>query len=269
MSEDIFFWRQDKALGNFGDALTLLFLKRLFIGDRLYPGHVQHLVGSVITVNRLEIVRRDAQAAGLPEGRALFWGCGKKDGERLPPDLQRQCRFLGIRGTLSRDALGLPRDTPLGDSALLLPRVYQPRHNAQASGKILWIPHVHHEDPGEQDLDGCPDYLVRRPSIPNSAEACEAFIDGIASARFVMANAMHAAIVALAYGTPFAFWSGSGINVPFKWQDFTSAFGLTLDFHRTYGEAAAAYDRTRPDRAFANLDLEPLLKVAPYGISGR
>ncbi|SHM67522.1 Glycosyltransferase involved in cell wall bisynthesis [Sphingobium sp. YR657] len=259
-----FFWRKDKSLGNFGDALTLVFLDRLFDGDCLYPSHSVHLIGSVITPARLEAVRKAGRAAGDENGRALFWGCGKKDGLPLDQSDARRCIFLGTRGILTRDALGLPRSTPLGDPALLLPRFYSPKHDAAVSGKVLWVPHVHYGNPTERDLDGCPAHVVMSPSIPNTADACERFIDAIISARFVMANAMHAAAVALAYGVPFAFWPGDGINVPFKWRDLISPLGMELDFHRTYASGHAAYERMRPDRAFASLDLQALLDVAPY-----
>lgn len=147
--------------------------------------------------------------------------------------------------------------------------MYQPRHDPETTGKVLWVPHFHHEDPSEAELESCPDYVVKRPAIPNTVEACERFIDAIASAHFVMANAMHAAVVALAYGVPFAFWSGSGINISFKWRDLTSAFGLELEFHKTFHKAQAAFDAVRPDRAFAELDLSPLLAQTPYPLRDR
>lgn len=264
--ENVFFWLQDQPLGNFGDALTLLFLKRLFAGDCLYPDRSVHLVGSVITPPRLRNVQKMSSISGDGRGLALFWGCGKKDALPLPREARERSLFLGVRGTHTRDALGLPRSTPLGDSAFLIPKIYHPRHDAEVAGKILWVPHLHHADPTEADLNECPDFLVKRPAIPNTAEACEAFIDAITSARFVMANAMHAAVIALAYGIPFAFWSGSGINVPFKWTDLTSAFGMKLDFFERFHEGQAAFDRMRPDRAFAELDLAPLLGEQPYAL---
>jgi hypothetical protein len=153
---------------------------------------------------------------------------------------------------------------PLGDTALLLPRFYRPKPDAEAAGKVLWVPHVHHPDPGEADLADCPDYLIKRPAIPNSAEACERFIDSIASARFVMANAMHAAVVALAYGVPFAFWGGRAVNHPFKWADFTSAVGFEMEFYNGFCNGLRAFERIRPDRCFSAMDLNPLLDVAPF-----
>jgi hypothetical protein len=265
MAPSVFFWRQEEEIGNFGDALTLLYRERLFTDRCLFGAGSLHLVGSVITPHRLKQAKRDGYRPNDWQGRAIFWGCGKKDGDPLAPELQRGAIFLGVRGTLSRDALGLPRAaTPLGDTALLLPRFYTPRPDARTAGRVLWVPHFHHEDPTPEALAETPDHCVMRPAIPNTVEACERFVDAIASARFVMANAMHAAVVALAYGVPFAFWRGSAINHPFKWADFTSGVGFDLPFCDSVQEGRALFERVRPDRAFAEVNLKPLLDVAPY-----
>lgn len=242
-------------------------LHRLTLGQRQRQhrrNRALHLVGSVISPDRISRSMRTGVTRNDNLGRAIFWGCGKKTNEALPPELQRRGLFLGVRGTLSRSVLDRPRHTPLGDTALVLPRFYAPKPDAEASGKVLWVPHVHHDTVSAADLEGCPDAVVRSPAIPNSAEACEAFIDAIASARFVMANAMHAAIVALAYGVPFGFWGGRSINHPFKWADFASGVGFEMAFAQSFAEAERIYNRVRPDRAYAAMDLKPLMDVAPY-----
>lgn len=265
MAADVFFWLKDKETGNFGDALTLLYLARLFEPDCLFTAGSLHLVGSVITENRLKVARRKGQPGSDWSGRPIFWGCGKKDAQPFAPELQRPAIFLGVRGPLSRDVLELSRShTPLGDTALLLPCCYQPRHDPRTSGKVLWVPHFHYADPTPDQLDAAPDSCVMRPAIPNTAAACESFIDAIASADFVMANAMHAAVVALAYGVPFAFWRGSEINCPFKWADFAAGVGFDLPFCDSPAEGRVLYAAARPDRAHAAMDLRPLLDVAPY-----
>lgn len=267
MAIKLFHWRAKEERGNFGDALTLLYTKWMLSDQSIFRWGTLHLVGSVISVDRITTCIRDGFEKNDGMGRAIFWGCGKKNEQHLPSELQRRAIFLGVRGVMTRDALGLPKaSTPLGDTALLLPRFYRPKHHARASGKVLWVPHVHHPDPTERDLAGCPDYLIKSPAIPNSAEACEEFVDAVASARFVMANAMHAAIVALAYGTPFCFWGGSYINHPFKWSDFTSGVGFKMDFVASFKEAERMYDRIRPDQAYATMNLDPLLDVAPYRV---
>lgn len=154
---------------------------------------------------------------------------------------------------MTRDALGLPRAaTPLGDTALLLPGFYSPRHDARTAGKVLWVPHFHYEDPTPEALDQTPDRCVIRPAIPNTVDACERFIDAIASAEFVMANAMHAAVVALAYGVPFAFWSGSEIDHPLKWAGLSSGVGFSLPWkwswapHAEISNTASSRGRREP-----------------------
>jgi hypothetical protein len=264
---DIFFWRQNKEIGNFGDSLTLLYEK--YMVDHYHDDHPTslHLVGSVITENHIGKIMHHAKRHDRPP-RAVFWGCGKKNGDPLSPQQQAICTFHGVRGLLSRDALQLPRTTPLGDTALLLPRFYQPAPDMVTSGKTVWVPHFNNPDPSPEEMDRSPDPILVRPAMPNDAASVERLVGAIASARFVMANAMHAAIVALAYGVPFAFWDGAKIDHPFKWADFASGVGFDLPFVQTQAQGLAAYDRARPDRAYAEMDLAPLLAVAPFAVRG-
>lgn len=266
MTNRVFYWRQDQPLGNFGDALTVLLLDRLFEPDGPFDDVDLHLIGSVITKHRISNVIEAGLARNDRDSKAVFWGCGKKDALPLSRAAQRRCIFLAVRGPMTRDALGLAPSTPMGDSALLLPRIYQPGVDTSTAGKVLWVPHTHSEDPTAAELEGCDDFIVRRPEIPNSTEACMRFIDGIASARFVMANAMHAAIVALAYGVPFAFWSGSRIDNPFKWADFATGVGFTMDFSPSYPEGKRAFENASPMEAFSRMNTEALLEVAPLRV---
>ncbi|SHJ90113.1 hypothetical protein SAMN02745194_03686 [Roseomonas rosea] len=58
MAANLFFWRQEEQIGNFGDALAVLYIERLF-GERcLFDMGSLHLVGSVITPNRLRQAKR-------------------------------------------------------------------------------------------------------------------------------------------------------------------------------------------------------------------
>lgn len=260
MTLTVFHWRGDKALGNFGDALTVLFLDRLATDECLFSRGTIHLVGSVITKQRISA----SMLKGHECNPAIFWGCGKKDSSGLPEILMRNSVFLGVRGELSRRALRLPLDTPQGDSALLSPLFYTPKTCSETRGKIVWVPHVNHPAHHLKPPPGHEEDIVMTPEIPNTSEACEAFIDAIASARFIMANAMHAAVIALAYGVPFAFWSGRYINHPFKWKDFAAGVHFDLPFVSSLRDGMTAFDRYRPDRAFAAWDPRPLIGVSPF-----
>ena len=264
MSFSVFHWRSKDALGNFGDALTLLYLARMFEGPCLFRTGTVHLVGSVVSDRQISATSRRGSQVNGGLGRAIFWGCGKRDARLLSPITERRAIFLGIRGEHSRIALDLPRNTPRGDTALLLPKFYTPGTHARTVGKVLWVPHVHHPKVTPDILGTDMDSVVMSPAIPNTVAACEEFIDAIASARFVMANAMHAAVVALAYGVPFAFWDGKYLDVPFKWQDFASGLGFTLPFAPSLDEGMRLYEQVRPDRFMSAWDPVPLMEVAPY-----
>ena len=264
MAVRVKFWRQEQAIGNFGDALALVYRDLMFTPECRFSHGTLYLVGSVIEPGRIKAARRTGFVTDDEAGQAIFWGCGLQQAKPLPDELLLNCFFLGVRGALTRDLLGLPKSTPLGDTALLLPRFYQPRLDPATAGKVVWVNHLNYAPPTEQDLQGCPDSVVLSPATENTTEACLRFIDAIASAKFVMANAMHPAIIALAYGTPFAFWGGSGINYPFKWRDFSSGVGFDLRFAASYAEGVALYDEARPDLAWGKTELDGLLKVAPF-----
>ncbi|WPB84742.1 polysaccharide pyruvyl transferase family protein [Sediminicoccus rosea] len=266
MATRVKFWLQDQAIGNFGDALALVYRDLMFTNECRFSHGTLYLVGSVIEPGRIKAAQRNGFKPEDGRGQAIFWGCGLQNAKPLSAELLTSCFFLGVRGAHSRDVLGLPKYTPLGDTALLLPRFYQPKHDPAVAGKVLWVHHLRHTAPTAEDLESCPDSVVMSPATENTTEACLRFIDAIASAKFVMANAMHAAIVALAYGVPFAFWSGTGVNYPFKWGDFTSGVGFELGFARSYAEGVALYDQTRPDRAWQSMNLDPLLKMAPFNL---
>ena len=258
------YWREGEKIGNFGDSLSLVYMDLMFTQRCSYTFGDIYLVGSVIDAKRINEARCSGFVQGDGRGQAIFWGCGARSQRPLEGTGLSNVQFHGVRGELTRKALGLPIGTPIGDTALLLPRFYTPKPHNDAAGKVLWIPHFRHPDPTDMDKKDCPDLLVMRPNIENSTEGCLDMIDAICSSSFVMANAMHAAIIACAYGIPFAFWGGTEINYPFKWSDFSSALGFNMPFAMSFAEGMEIYNRIRPDIAMSNFNGDPLLAVAPF-----
>jgi hypothetical protein len=77
----------------------------------------------------------------------------------------------------------------------------------------------------------------------------------ISSSDFVLAGAMHAAIVAHAYDVPFAFFQDGFVDCPAKWQDWLTAIGLSpedavfcseLDEGRAWYKSRRSRIRKRP-----------------------
>jgi hypothetical protein len=87
-------------------------------------------------------------------------------------------------------------------------------------------------------------------------------VDRIVASSFVLAGALHAAIIAQAYGIPWAAWAGSKIDCPAKWLDWFDYLGIegTHVSNRSEGEAwwqrHGLHGKVRP--------LEPLIAAFPY-----
>ena len=114
---------------NFGDVLTPWLLRRYGrIGVHTAPGHAGMAgVGSILEQ--------------LPPAFAgTVWGSGLLYGE--PVDLPH-ARFAAVRGTLTRDVLGLDTGTALGDPGLLVARHMRRPRPRWALGIV---PHGMHDE---------------------------------------------------------------------------------------------------------------------------
>jgi hypothetical protein len=245
--ERIVHWTEGWPKHNFGDLLSAWLHEHALIAP-LVDADRYRLLGSAI---HSTVVRNDIEQCGstLPATIAL-WGCGQRDATPLDDALRPHCLFFGVRGPLTRDALGLPADTPIGDPGLLVP-LLRPRR-AGPGEEVLCVPHF--SEPGDPEAlrqRAGADALVS-PAVAGFDEL-EALVDRIAGARFVLAGALHAAIVACAYGVPFGFWDTGFVDIPFKWHDFAASLGVELPFSHTVAEAeqhfAAVAGKMRRPRA--------------------
>jgi len=157
--------------------------------------------------------------------------------------------------------LGLPADTPLGDPGLLVPLLQPISAAPRTAGRTVCMPHIN--DPLGRDallaLAGTDELLD--PEV-TSMEALSALLDDIAGADFVLSGSLHGAIIAAAYGRPFAFWNTGHIDVPFKWRDFAASIGHDASFVSNLAEGRAHH-------AAQTLKLPPyapILGCAPYAV---
>ena len=135
--------------------------------------------------------------------------------EVIPAKVLARCSFHGIRGPLSRAQLNLPLDTALGDPALLLPIFHEVTRSDLTAGRTICVPHFN-DTKSEEDLlalSGAD--IVVRAAVANDIGALCTAIDHIASASFVLAGSLHAAIIACAYDVPFGFWDNQFLDIPF------------------------------------------------------
>jgi glycosyltransferase involved in cell wall biosynthesis len=265
---NIAYWLKNHPIQNFGDFLSEYFMARLFLGP-VPRRNVVHLVGSCIFDGRvMETARLRTESAAdrtSPQvGKVVFWGCGARDADALTPKYRPHAEILAVRGPLTRAALGLPDSTPAADPALLLPALYQPRP-AAALGQTICVPHFldRRSDQELLHLSNC--NAVVRTNIAATMEAIEAVIDAIAGAKFVLSASLHGAIVAAAYGIPFAFWVNGEIDAPFKWRDFAASLKIPCEFVPELEQGQRVYN-TLIAPALSLPPLWPLLAVAPLAV---
>ncbi len=258
------YWRKGMPSQNFGDYLSEMLYDALC--GRARRRQQSHefgqlfLIGSVISGWHI----RKALATIEDDGRARigFWGCGLRGETPIAPNLLARCKFMGVRGPLTRIGLGLPPETPLGDPALLMPLIYQPTIGASSAGGTLCMPHF-------LDTLSTSDLLLKsgadavlRPGIRAQRPALLETIDAIAGASFVLAGALHGAIVAAAYGVPFAYFDSGYVDAPFKWRDFSALLDIPPSFATNVTEGRQLYD-DQIRGAMRMPKLEALLRCAP------
>ncbi|MEL6124768.1 MAG: polysaccharide pyruvyl transferase family protein [Pseudomonadota bacterium] len=199
--------------GNFGDDLNT------WIWDDLIPGWRGWEEGTVL-VGVGTVLKRGF----VPEGRKkLVLGSGVGYGTQ--PDLGDGADWdiRAVRGPRTEAALGLPAGTGIVDPAVMLPTL--PRFaQIEKTGEILFVPH-YKSVPAYDWPAIC---AAAGVAYQSPSDAAETVIRRIAGAKMVIAESMHAAIIADAFGVP---WRGveitSGFN-HFKWGDWAESLGLTL-----------------------------------------
>ncbi|MCX6046615.1 MAG: polysaccharide pyruvyl transferase family protein [Chloroflexi bacterium] len=280
-----YYWREDQLVGNLGDALAPLLLKAMGYdlvsqvearSTILNPGRCLFVIGSLLT----EFVLARSR------GPVDIWGCGWR-GARLPPAMVASMRVYAVRGPHTVAGLGLPANTPLGDPALLLPRL-APRP-IPVHGRTIVIPHFHRAKlmpiARRCRLTGCdelvstlvlqaqgmrhPGWLKQLLSLSKAwaglglrVSTPWATIERIAGADFVLTGSLHGAILAQAYGVPWAAYGDGYIDAPSKWLDWAAYLGIQIEFVTTL--AAGQQWWQAEGRRGAVRDLAPLLEAFPY-----
>ena len=255
------YWRQEHCDGlqNFGDYLTELFLTDLLTVPSIQADGF-HLIGSVISDNKLRHTLSELKV-DPHNARVVYWGCGARDLEPLSKWALDRAAFLGVRGPLTRDLLGLPLSTTLGDPGLLLPLIQQ--RPTTGHGKTICVTHFHEKrSPADIQSQTGVD-LVVSSAIPGNVSHLRDLMSLIAGASFVLSGALHGAIVASAYKVPFAYFDSGYVNLPFKWKDFAASVGIAGTFAKDLTDGRSLYE-DEIKHAYQPLPLLPILMNAPF-----
>ena len=84
----------------------------------------------------------------------------------------------------------------------------------------------------------------------------------IIGARFVLTGSLHGAILAQAYGVPWAAYDDGFVDSPPKWSDWAAYLGVEIAFTKTLTEGRAWWESQ--GRRGRVRSLKPLLASFPY-----
>jgi succinoglycan biosynthesis protein ExoV len=167
---------------------------------------------------------------------------GTGAGYGAPPATDTQWSFYAVRGPRTARALGLPAETAVADAAYLLATLDWARWRGQVEGKVVVVPH--HRSLRLLDWESvCREagLVLLSPLLP-----AEDFMRELASARLVLAEAMHGAILADIVRVPWVAFSFGRQFSEDKWRDWSEAFDLDLQlnpFHGFYDTGCHARDK--------------------------
>lgn len=176
----------------------------------------------------------------LPSGRKLVLGSGTGYGNL--PDISdpEEWDVRAVRGQKSAERLRLPLERGIVDPAMMLPTLAEFQDIPQSDTSIL-IPHCSNTERHNWERV-CARSGLRYVSPRGEAKSV---IREIAAAPLVLAESMHAAIVADAFRTPWVAISISGtLNRP-KWLDWSESVGVDLTVHELFPEFSAAIQKVR------------------------
>jgi succinoglycan biosynthesis protein ExoV len=222
---DIMFWKSPK--GNFGDDINE------WIWDLLLPGH-RGWADDVTLIGVGSLMGFD-----LPEGRKLVVGTGSGYG-RLPELTPRDHWDIRcVRGPRTAEGLGLPRALGVGDPVSLLAR--RPEFaGIEKTSDILFVPHW--QSATHPDFDWEAVSARAGLAYQSPCDDARAVVRRIASARLVLTESLHGAIVADAFRVPWIpVKTTMALFKEFKWADWADTLDLTLELHDIF----APIDKTR------------------------
>lgn len=193
---------------NIGDELNHWFWPEL-MGDALHTHHGSLLVGIGTVLNDK-----------LPKDRDIHvMGSGAGYGE-LTHHSQWNIHF--VRGFLTAKAIGVDKAKVASDPGLLISKL-RPQDSGKKH-KLSFMPHVNIDSPRYRDFIHSLGWHYISPSDEESVVLAD-----IAATEKLITSAMHGAILADAYRTPWLPISTSPEILNFKWQDWFSSVDITAE----------------------------------------
>lgn len=154
------------------------------------------------------------------------WGTGFEPGylnrtARINPGSRLNWRYHAVRGHLTKTVLGIKDNVVIGDAGLVMPVFYNPvvlKGNPKRYFR-------HYSNKSNSTIN---DEFIIHSTRMNPFKA----IDLISNSRFIFTEALHIAILAHAYGIPWAWSLNKHKRAMFKWFDWFSSLNIASQwFH--------------------------------------
>lgn len=212
---ELFYYKDPK--GNFGDDLNE------WLWDELIPGFRN--VCDDVTIFGVGTIINKRNLIPFRNKRVLFLGSGVGYGEGVTT-IDPEWDFRAVRGPVSAESIGLPFGKALVDPAVLLPDLdrYSGLMDAPRKG-VIFIPH-HVTDNNYKVGNSCAATGIEYIS---PAQDADVVIRKIASAEMVIAESMHAAIIADAFRVPWVPVKIGCQILPSKWEDWAKSLDMYFD----------------------------------------
>ncbi len=284
-----YYWGESRPVVNIGDLLVPYLLEALGYScvprstadsKVINPGRCLLVVGSLLTA-------RDLGKIDYPVD---VWGCGWKGaGQALSG--RENARFFAVRGPQTAAGLSLPSQVALGDPVLLLPRLIP--LDIVPHGRTVVVPHVSRlmamRASRRRALAGCDEMVSPMVLCPSLSRASGPAllktraslllnrarfgiktrglwdtVRLIAGAGFVLTGSLHVAVLAQAFGVPWAAYDDGYVDAPPKWTDWAAYLNVDLELVKTLKDGRSWWEHI--GRQGRIRSLSPLLKTFPYEI---
>ena len=258
------YWRSECPVLNLGDYLTEVLIKAFGYAFLGYESAVkEHRLGEFETCLFAVGSLLDSTWCGRVKMKKSVWGSGDWGDPRFTRSHWQDCAIHAVRGPLTVRRLGLPDATPTGDPALLLPLLFP--LSRQSDAGVISIPHFHTRSAFSASVlasagaSRLVDIAVSRPDFLSR-------IQSLVDAEFVLTGSLHGAIIAQAYGRPWALCLPPGVrhDKPGKWEDWFAWLGLEPASCRDYEEGRRWW-RAHGSRGTVK-DLRPMMRALPFPI---
>lgn len=211
--------------GNFGDDLSP-WLFSLFIPNLPDLADDQHCifgVGTILTEGNLSKFLKP-----------IIFGSGGTYKTVPSRAVLERCNFICVRGPLTRDLFGLPKDLPLCDPAIYIPKLLEPAMISDTK-KTVFVPH-HLTVVGElgSEISNAVEQALDI-EIVSPREDFRVVIDSIRSAELVLTESLHGAIIADAFRIPWRAVALSPMFNWFKWRDWSYSVEIEPEIYAAFG----------------------------------